>query len=201
MTKTRLILAIAVVGAAWQGYGLWRLRPVHPPDGALAPAEPVQIDAGDARPLIAGAWRLTPRARYDITARVLGREDYRFDALADLVPEDLALGWGPMSDNRVLRGFEITQGARFYAWRSRGELAIPRRTVIEHSANTHVIPADPAIRERLERMRVGERVHLKGLLVDARRTDGSVAIRTSLTRGDSGAGACEVLYVQEVDTP
>ena len=138
-----------------------------------------------------------PRALY-ITARILGREDYHFDLLSDLIPEDLALGWGPMSDNRILRLFEITQGARFYSWMSREPLPIPRQAVIEHSANTHVIPADTLVARQLKRLRVGQVVHLRGYLVNGVRDDGAY-INTSLTRSDSGPGSCEVLLVEQVE--
>ena len=137
-------------------------------------------------------------AGYDISARILSREDYRFDRLADLVPEDLALGWGPMSDNHVLAAFDVSQGARFYTWRPRGPLPIARDDVIVHSANTHVIPADARIRSELARLRVGQVVHLAGTLVDAIRDDGAW-LRTSLTRTDTGAGACEVMLVENVE--
>lgn len=145
-------------------------------------------------------WTLTPRARYDITARILSRENYRFDAMSDLVPEDLALGWGPMSDNQILQDFEISQSARFYSWRSKGKLPIPREEVIEHSANTHVIPFDSAIRAQLERLRAGQVVHLTGLLIDGVRDDGRW-VHTSLTRSDTGDGACEVMLVEAIELP
>ena len=192
-----LLLAALVAAALWQGYDDWLLRPLHPPDGPIAPDEPQQTDVEAAPVTMLGRWRLTPQARYDITARILGREDYHFDLLSDLIPEDLALGWGPMSDSRVLRSFEITQGARFYSWRPTQELVIPRQVVIEHSANTHVIPADAAVRHQLKRLRVGQVVHLSGFLVNAVRDDGSF-INTSLTRSDTGPGACEVVLVQQV---
>lgn len=193
-----LLLAALAAAALWQGYDDWLLRPLHPPDGPIAPDEPQQTDIEAAPVTMLGRWRLTPQARYDITARILGREDYHFDLLSDLIPEDLALGWGPMSDNRVLRSFEITQGARFYSWRPKQELVIPRQVVIEHSANTHVIPADAAVRHQLKRLRVGQVVHLSGFLVNAVRDDGSF-INTSLTRSDTGPGACEVVLVQQVE--
>ena len=193
-----LLLAALVAAALWQGYDDWLLRPLRPPDGPIAPDEPQQTDVEAAPVTMLGRWRLTPQARYDITARILGREDYHFDLLSDLIPEDLALGWGPMSDSRVLRSFEITQGARFYSWRPTQELVIPRQVVIEHSANTHVIPADAAVRHQLKRLRVGQVVHLSGFLVNAVRDDGSF-INTSLTRSDTGPGACEVVLVQQVE--
>ena len=190
-------VALAVAGL-WQGWHHWRLRPLQPADGPVAPTEPLQTLLDGAAPLAHGRWMLTPRARYDITARILSREDYRFDTISDLVPEDLALGWGPMSDNRVLRAFVISQAARFYSWRPKATLPIARQEVIEHSANTHVIPADPIIGSQLARLRQGQVVHLTGLLVDGLRDDGTW-IRTSLTRNDTGAGACEVMLVERVD--
>ena len=193
-----LLIALAAAGS-WQGFNNWQLRPVHPADGPIAPDDPRQTDVETAPVTTLGRWRLTPQARYDITARILGREDYHFDGLSDLIPEDLALGWGPMSDNRVLQAFEITQGARFYSWTAKRMPPIPRQAVIEHSANTHVIPADAVVARQLKRLRVGQVVHLNGYLVNGVRDDGAY-ITTSLTRSDTGPGACEVMLVEEVDT-
>jgi hypothetical protein len=197
--RTVLFSALAAAGL-WQGFNRWQLRPVHPPDGPIAPADPLQNDLEETPAVTTlGRWRLTPRARYDITARILSREDYRFDPLSDLIPEDLALGWGPMSDNRILGAFEITQGARFYSWMPKQpDLPIPRQVVIEHSANTHVIAANSATRRQLARLRVGQVVHLTGFLVDGVRDDGTY-IRTSMTRKDTGAGACEVVLVEQAE--
>ena len=197
----RAVFWIAITAAGlWQGWDDWRLRPVHVADGPVAPADPLQTELDGATPVRHGRWTLTPRADYEIRARILSREDYRFDAISDLVPEDLALGWGPMSDSRVLQAFEITQGGRFYSWRPKGKLIIPREEVIEHSANTHVIPVDSAIGRQLAELRVGQVVHLTGVLVDGVRDDGR-RIRTSLTRSDTGAGACEVMLVEHVEAP
>ena len=197
-SRPLLLLALATAGL-WQGYHNWQLRPLHPADGPIAPDEPRQTDIETATPgTTLGRWRLTPQAHYDITARILGREDYHFDGLADLIPEDLALGWGPMSDNQVLQAFEITQGARFYSWRPKQALPIPRQAVIEHSANTHVIPADAVVARELKHLRVGQVVHLTGYLVNGVRDDGA-HINTSLTRSDTGPGACEVMLVEEVE--
>jgi len=195
--RTAVIVALAAMGL-WQGYNNWRLGPLHPADGVIAPDDPQQTALEEAPVTALGRWRLTPQARYDVTARILSREDYHFDPLSDLIPEDLALGWGPMSDNRVLRAFKITQGARFYSWAPRQALPIPRQDVIEHSANTHVIPASATVARQLKRLRVGQVVHLTGFLVNGVRDDGAY-IRTSLTRSDTGPGSCEVLLVEQVE--
>jgi hypothetical protein len=198
MDARHALLAVLLMVGTYHAWQRWESRPVHPLDGALARDEPVQTDIESAAPVRHGRWMLTPRANYDITARILSREDYRFDRLADLIPEDLALGWGPMSDNHVLAAFDISQGARFYSWRPRALLPIAREDVIVHSANTHVIPADARIRSELGRLRVGQVVRLSGTLVDAIRDDGAW-LHTSLTRTDTGAGACEVMLVEHVE--
>jgi hypothetical protein len=198
MDSRTALLLVLTVGGLWNGWQHWTTRSLHPPDGEVAPREPLQADIQTPARAQVGRWTLTPRARYDIEARILSREDYHFDRLADLIPEDLALGWGPMSDNRVLAAFDISQSARFYSWRPRSSLPIAREDVIDHSANTHVIPADALIRRQLARLRVGQVIRLTGLLVDAVRDDGSW-LQTSLTRSDSGAGACEVMLVEHVD--
>jgi hypothetical protein len=145
-----------------------------------------------------GRWTVTPRATYQITARILSVERYHFDFLAALIPEDLALGWGPMSDSRILDNMEISQSNRFYFWRSSSRVGLPRDVIISHSANTHVIPDNSLIAREMSRLRRGQVVTLTGILVDGKRDDGAW-IKTSLVRTDTGAGACEVLLVQDVN--
>jgi hypothetical protein len=190
----KVILAGYIAWGAWHWY---TNRPIHEPDGVLAQEEPRQTDLPNGEKLQMGHWTLTVRATYQVTARVLGREVYHFDALSDLIPEDLALGWGPMSDSRVLRTIEISQSNRFYYWRASAATTIGRDVIIAHSANTHVIPQNSLIARQLARLRPGEVVTLSGELVDGVRNDGRW-IHTSLVRTDTGAGACEVMLVTDV---
>jgi hypothetical protein len=191
----KVFLVSYIVWGAWH----WNAnRPVRAPDGVLAEGEPQQTMISEQR-LQIGRWTLTMRATYQLTARVLAREPYHFDAMSDLAPEDLALGWGPMSDNSVLRTIDISQSNRFYYWRASSATRLTRETIISHSANTHVIPQTPAIARALARLRPGEVVTLSGDLVDAVRDDGR-SLKTSLVRTDTGAGACEVMLVTDVTT-
>jgi hypothetical protein len=194
------ILKVAAVSyALWGGWHWYVNRPYGELDGVLVDSEPQQTNVSDGASLRRGRWTLVVRANYQITARVLSRETYRFDAMADLVPEDLALGWGPMSDNRVLNTLEISQGNRFYYWRTTASTRLSRETIITHSANTHVIPQDDVVAKLLARLRPGQVVTLTGELVDATRSDGG-QLKTSLVRNDTGAGACEVMLVTDVTT-
>ncbi|MBD8878906.1 hypothetical protein IHE49_00260 [Rhodanobacter sp. 7MK24] len=193
-----LIAALLLV--LWGGWSWWHMRPLHPGPGELAPDDPVQTALDTPmEPIHFGDFTLTPRAKFDLVARVLSTEHYRFDAGAALVPEDFAFGWGRMSDSAILKDIDISQSGRFYYWSVR-QFPIPRREIETHSANMHLIPADVGVRRALGRIRVGQVVALDGFLVDADRA-GGWHWRTSMTRDDTGDGACELFYVTTVDSP
>lgn len=172
-------------------------RPLQPGPGVLAAAAPVQVDLDHGAQLQRGDVTLTTRALFDLTARVLSRKDYSRGTDGELVPLDLALGWGRMSDSAVLDRIDIRQSGRFYHWHVE-DFPIPRREIETSSANMHMIPADPDVKRQLEQLRAGQLVHLEGFLVDASRP-GGWHWNTSLTRDDTGAGACELIYVERVD--
>jgi hypothetical protein len=186
------LLLICGMGAAhW-----WHHRPLTPSAGVLAPDAPTQIDLADGATLQRGDTTLVTRARFELTARVLSRENYPFDAGASLAPVDLALGWGRMSDSQVLAQVDISQENRFYHWHV-DHFPIPRREIETSSANMHMIPADPLVRRELDKVRPGEVIHLEGFLVDASRPGGWYW-HTSMTREDTGNGACELVYVESI---
>jgi hypothetical protein len=187
------VFAIALYG----GWSWLHARPIHRPNGVIAPGDPVQIDFDAPPPEIAyNDASLHPLAKFRVTARVLSRDDYRFDAESDISPTDLALGWGRMSDSAVLRSIDIDQGGRFYSWHVR-EFPIPRREIETHSANMHMVPADAAVARALKRVRVGDVVTLDGYLIEADKP-GGWKWRSSLTREDTGSGACELVYVRDI---
>lgn len=185
-------VVLALIGW-WLSPPMGRSRPA----GVIASDAPVQVDLKDATAIEHEGFKLTPLASFSISARVLSREDYRFDAEAALSPMDLALGWGRMSDSAVLERLDISQGARFYTYRWADAPPLPPGEIVESSANMHMVPADSAIARQLAKVRKGDVVQLEGFLIEARRDDGW-QWRSSLTRKDSGAGACELLYVTSV---
>ncbi len=170
---------------------------VHPGPGVLAAEAPVQVNLDHGAQLQQGDTTLTTRAHFDITARVLSHKDYSWSEYGKLIPEDLALGWGRMSDSTILAHIDISQSGRFYYWNVK-EFPIPRREIETSSANMHMIPADASVKDQLEQVRTGQVIHLEGFLVDASRP-GGWHWNTSMTRDDTGAGACELIYVESVD--
>ncbi len=169
----------------------------HPP-GQIAPRPPTQAMLDDARPLAFGAFTLQPRARFHIEARVLLSARYRFDQMASLSPMDMAVGWGPMSDSAMIDQLAMAQGNRFLNWWPRKRLPAPHDVINRSSANMHIIPATPEVAKVLFRARSGDVIILKGDLVDVKKGD-RLFMQTSLSRDDSGAGACEVIFVRSAE--
>jgi len=188
----KLIVAGLLLWGAWQWVSA---RPVTHGPGVVAAEFPVQESATGFEPFQHGDYQLTPLATFQLKARVLGREDYSLDAGADLSPIDLALGWGPMSDEAVLEHIDIDQSGRFYFW-STETLPIPRREIEQHSANMHLVPAYNRIQDTMEDVREGNVVMLRGYLISARHPNGATW-NSSLTRDDTGDGACELIWVED----
>jgi hypothetical protein len=193
--KWRWLFVLVLAYAAWSA---WQARPVSHPPGVLVESAPEQTDLAAPLPALAYAgYRLTPLEAFSLEARVLGAERYRFDREADLAPVDLALGWGAMSDTAVLADVEISQSNRFYYWHVQ-QFPIPRREIETHSANMHMIPATRDVERALKSVRPGQIVKIAGFLVEARAADGWTW-RSSLSRDDTGAGACELVWVTDFD--
>lgn len=173
--------------------------PVSHPPGKLAPADPVQLNLTQQKQFSKNGWSIQGVAKYQVQARVLSTKEYGFfdvlDDAKDIAPIDFALGWGAMSDEAVVKKIWIGQSTRWYFWHAT-ELPIPVGEISSHSANTHLIPADATIEQQLKAVRSGEIVKLSGYLVNI--SKGNRTINSSTTRGDTGGGACEVMYVEQV---
>ncbi|MFV1921212.1 MAG: hypothetical protein ACMZ63_01190 [Methylotenera sp.] len=140
-------------------------------------------------------YHITPLEPFDLHARVLSSKRYRSDKEADLVPVDLALGWGPMADRQISSQVQVTQSNRWYHWRVE-RFPIPRREIETNSANMHLIPATPEVAEAIQSVKVGQMVRFSGDLVEVIDPAKGWRWKSSLTRNDTGAGACELVLVK-----
>lgn len=136
-------------------------------------------------------------ANYTIQARVLSKETYYLDRFADIAPIDLALGWQEMSNTAVLKQLNISQADRFYFFRWKDPAPLNPQLMAQESANVHIIPANDFIKNKIKKLREGQLIQISGKLVQATQADGAKII-SSLSRDDTGAGACEVIYVTDI---
>jgi hypothetical protein len=175
------LLAVALLVLA----GWWLLRTQHqgplapqaprPADGVLVSAEPVYGGLDFQRtwmPL--GAFQQMPEGTMDVTARILARLDYPRAGLGEIFPTDLVLGWGPMSDNRVIDHTTIRIADRGLTVTPDEAAGITAKAA---RAFTMVIAVYSDFRPHaaaLDALRVGDVIHLYAWQLKVKRADGSV---------------------------
>ncbi|MGF1527923.1 MAG: hypothetical protein ACFCBW_14195 [Candidatus Competibacterales bacterium] len=191
MNKWLVVMVVIALGQWWWSWeGSVELGP-----GVMAPDPPWQKAIARPEAFYHNGYRVTPLAEFHTVAKVLAKKTYRWDAEAALSPVDLGLGWGRMSDEQVLAQVTFRQGGRFLFHQWDQAPPIPPREMASHLANLHVVPAQDYIERAIQRARVGELIELNGYLVRIDRDDGWFW-QSSLTRDDTGAGACELVWVE-----
>ncbi|NIQ38800.1 MAG: hypothetical protein GTN81_09440 [Proteobacteria bacterium] len=193
--RSAVLLLIVLSSVLFGVHRWWRSRPVSHGSGMVAPSVPRQEMIEGGIPFSHKDYLITPLATFWVEARVLSTKRYRSGRESDLSPVDLALGWGPMSDEAVLEHIEIGQTSRFYFWRTE-HIPVPPELVAISSANMHLIPARNDVARQVGRARRGSIVVMRGYLVQVDGRDGW-QWRSSLTRTDTGAGACEIVWVED----
>jgi hypothetical protein len=194
MTRKLFIISIAIL--AYFVARDWQHKPITHPPGVLVTEAPVQIDVQPSS-FAMDDYQLTKKARFELRARVLSTEPYHLGREADLSPIDLALGWSVMSDQSLLDQLDISQSGRWYRWKYDDVLPVTDQQIIASSSNMHMIPAWVSVKRSLKKLREGDIIVLQGHLVDVDH-DSGWKWRTSMSRTDIGAGACEIVYVESI---
>jgi len=165
------------------------------PAGITAPNQPKQVNITGKK------WKhddynIKALAEYQIKARVLSRNNFSMGEESNLSPLDLALGWGPMSDQSIIDKIDVSQSNRWYHWQA-DLLPIPKREISLNSANVHIIPKDEEVKEKFDDVYKGSLIEMNGYLVEITKKDGW-HWKSSVRRDDTGGGSCELFWVEEL---
>lgn len=144
-------------------------------------------------------FELTPRATFDVTAIVKGIKPYDDGRFSWIMPYDVVLTWGRLTDPDLINCINYRQFDRQYLF-SYTDCPVQEYYVLTHSANAHIVPANDMIAEGMRSIDVGSRVTMAGYLVDIDWKSGNMRywINTSLVRNDTGIGGCEIIYVEKL---
>lgn len=183
---------------AFMLFVLWKLTAgsdmVALAPGIKAPDTPRQQTIKEAKSFSFKHVSVTPLADFSMQGKVLAKENYYLGEESDISPVDLALGWGKMSDQAIIDKIQFSQSGRWYRW-SVDTFPIPRKEISRQSANMHMIPSADWIATKLDRVKQGQIIALEGFLVRIDAKEKNWHWQSSLTREDSGAGACELIYL------
>lgn len=193
----RLLIYGIILAAAYYGYqSMQPLPPIKRQAGIYATEDPIQ------QAVLPTSWRykdatVTPLANYFIKARVLATEHYYFDDNASYAPIDVAVGWKNMSDNTLLNQLKISQSSRWYFVEWQNPINVTEAQIFSESANMHLIAANKTVAQKIEGLRPGHIITLKGYLVRLNRADG-FTWSSSTSRSDTGDGSCELMWVEQI---
>lgn len=194
--KWLLILAILAVG------GILFATVYHPYTGPALLEDPVQIMLSQPEPVLYegrdGPVSLVFLASYEIKAAVKSVHRYSSDYSSQVSPMDLVLAWGNLNQHAIDSQISYRQSNRWYYFQFSPECPVDGSYIQAHSANVHLIPADDNILRQMNGLRRNDTVQITGYLVAVKFAPGEW--RSSLSREDSGDGACEIFYVTAIST-
>lgn len=209
--KLALLLLIAVgVYLHKAGHSLFNFRPKPsslisvPLDPSLAPYQnnyPSDAETPIIKKIDGRQTLIIPKADYRITGRVVSKRHYFMDWFSKLSPVDLAIAWGPLATKKYDPFVTFSHTDRFYNYHYSADMPDDPSVIATHSANEHLIPANAHIAKALKSVDVDEILEIEGYLVNVEASNGdsgAVLMNTSLLRTDTGAGACEIIYVTKV---
>ena len=201
-----LVLVASVVGFAVTTY-----RSRIPPSRSSNPAlqfEPRQVETKRApfRVVREGnRYDIQPVYDYEITGLIV--TDHDSSSFLDLShamwkdflnTKDICVVWGTNVTTGQLKELNFTSGD-WTCWVQADSGAVWQSFNPLQLSNNHVLPANEEIDRALRKASVGDEIRIRGHLVNYN-INGSEYRNSSTRRDDTGNGACEILYVNEIQT-
>jgi hypothetical protein len=166
-------------------------------------AEPVQADTTSspfAAQYAGVRYDVEPQFDYELYGLVVsyrlhdGKSRMHRAANDHLNVADVCVVWGDTAFSPTLREIDFWNGIFTCNFQTRDAQAWASFRP-NQIANNHLLSADPLIRDRIARVRVGDQVRIRGQL--ASYGTGVSRRGTSITRDDTGDGACETIFVED----
>ncbi|MFB6355655.1 MAG: hypothetical protein ABEJ65_03985 [bacterium] len=148
---------------------------------------------------------IVPQYKYDISAEVVSTDHY-WDPPIEISPIDLSLAWGYVVHPKIKKHIDFSHGWRYVQYKTKSDAPKVIREhfayIVAHVSNNHLIPANESIEYGIANAEVGNKVRLKGYLVNVHcfDEDGNRTCqpwKTSVHRYDHGNTGCEIMYVTE----
>jgi hypothetical protein len=199
---TGLLLASLILGvAAWVKKERYADAGTVRPELLQAPKQSATSEPPFSIYYEGTTYSVKPLAKYDLYGLVVSHNN--IESIADLQHDatsldtkDLCVVWGDNLRSNEFNKVDIHNASYTCFFRYEQGVKFHHNQL----SNNHLIAGEQFIRDKIEEIGVGDQVHIKGLLVSYQAPGwGSFWRQSSLTRDDTGNGACEVLYVKSID--
>jgi hypothetical protein len=201
LTGNLLLLILAL----WRGDALPRPAELQP---ALLD-EPVQVQVQKAAfKAVSGgvSYTVQPLYEYELSGLVVSKHDT--DTWWDYIHRewndrlnmvDLCVVWGNNVRSGAYADIEFSSGQFTcnFSTHSNAAFAAFDQTAI---SNNHLLTDNPQIARAMSSVRIGDQIHFRGHLAEYSHNEGFPFKRgTSITRTDTGNGACETVFVDSFE--
>ena len=139
---------------------------------------------------------MSAKAKYTIDGQLVSKKRYTHGYMNELSPYDFALTWGDMP--KYLNQIKFSQTSRFCQYKLKKNATVDPKYMQNHTSNNHLIPASKNIKKAMRKARKGDLIRIEGHLVHVETSKAGRMIsswNSSVTRKDTGDGACEIIYV------
>lgn len=203
--------ALMLAGAVAIAAGWWFSDPL-PARARLLPemsGEPLQTaprtTAAFAARMGGVDYRVQPVADYELYGLVVSRHDANIwwdwihAASNDhLNAVDLCVIWGVNAADGAYERIKFWSG-QFVCYFQTSDMSVAKPQYFRALSNNHLLTDDPSIARALRRVRIGDQIRISGQLAEYSHNHGFAFHRgTSITRDDTGNGACETIFVREL---
>ncbi len=205
----RLSFLLCLLSICLFGLAAWKKRELPPPQlmSEELDNEPVQSDTDREEfsfNYMGEEYKVVPMAEYELWGLLVSHNDisgftdiYHTERSVDI--KDICVIWGENVEDDRYRAISFSNDpwACHFSWGA-GEAA--RGFDPAKLSNNHLLSDSEAVRRAIKDLAVGDQVYLQGLLVNyARSSSPNQWRKSSLKRTDSGNGACEVFFVEDVE--
>ncbi len=144
---------------------------------------------------------IEPVAEYELWGLVVTKNN--INSWADIMHTDASVD---IKDICVIWGENVASSDYHKVKFSSGDFTCyfqyPYMTVFDHNkiSNNHLLSDDAVVRHAIRKVKIGDQIHIKGLLVNySPRSNPDWRRISSTVRTDTGNGACEVLFVKSFE--
>lgn len=170
------------------------------------PLDPVQSEI-DAAPFdverFGQRYRIAPRYEYSLSGLIVSQHDssswldISHAKWGDFLnTKDVCVIWGENLSDRLYTKLSFSSG-NWTCYVKSGDLSSWQAFRADQLSNNHILPANAEIADKLAALEVGDEILIKGKLVDYQIGD-SPPRRSSTVRSDTGNGACEIVWAEEL---
>ena len=179
--------------AAYGGIQHFKNRPQVWEHDQYVSSPPFQRAVLSPTPWNSKQFKITPLARYEISARVIQIQRYYFDQMSSVSPIDFGVVWGEVSKQSSIDEMNFIINDRYLSYNSSNYSPELSSCI----ANMHLLPANEHVESQLKSVKLGQGVYMTGFLVSLENSHVG-NLKSSLSRTDSGPGACEIMWVETI---